>query len=155
MISLPRVSFGAVSAVVTSIGLIVGFGAADISKPTIIAGLLIVGLADNLTNSLSIHIYQESEQLEQHAAFVATLSNFVTRLVISLSFVVLVIAFSSANALLASLGWGVVLLTGLTWFVAKGRNANVPTEIAKHLTVAAGVVAVSRTIGTFINVYTQ
>lgn len=83
MISLPRVSFGAVSAVVTSIGLIVGFGAADISKPTIIAGLLIVGLADNLTNSLSIHIYQESERLEQHAAFVATLSNFVTRLVIS------------------------------------------------------------------------
>jgi hypothetical protein len=49
-------------------------------EPTIIAGLLIVGLADNVTDSLSIHIYQESERLEQHAAFRATISNFATRL---------------------------------------------------------------------------
>lgn len=47
---LPTVSFGAVSAIVTSMGLIIGFGAAGISKPTIVAGLLIVGLADNLTD---------------------------------------------------------------------------------------------------------
>ena len=60
---LPTVSFGAVSAIVTSMGLIIGFGAAGISKPTIVAGLLIVGLADNLTDSLSIHIYQESEMI--------------------------------------------------------------------------------------------
>jgi hypothetical protein len=73
---LPTMSFGAVSAIVTSIGLIIGFGAAGISKSTIIAGLLIFGLADNLTDSLSIHIYQESEKLEEHAAFKATLSNF-------------------------------------------------------------------------------
>lgn len=56
---LPTVSFGAVSAIVTSIGLIIGFGAAGIPRPTIVAGLLIVGLADNLTDSLSMHIYQE------------------------------------------------------------------------------------------------
>ena len=60
---LPTISFGAVSAIVTSVGLIIGFGAAGISKPTIIAGLLINGFADNLTISLSIHIYQESEKL--------------------------------------------------------------------------------------------
>jgi hypothetical protein len=33
---LPTVSFGAVSAIVTSIGLIIGFGAAGISKSTIL-----------------------------------------------------------------------------------------------------------------------
>ena len=72
---LPAVSFGAASAIVTSMGVIIGFGAASISKPTIIAGLLIVGFADNVTDSLSIHIYQESERLEQHAAFRATMGN--------------------------------------------------------------------------------
>jgi hypothetical protein len=102
---LPTVSFGAVSAIVTSIGLIIGFGAAGISKPTIIAGLLIVGLADNLTDSLSIHIYQESENLEERAAFKATLGTFLIRLVISLSFVMLVLAFSSVNSILASSVW--------------------------------------------------
>ena len=91
------VSFGATAAIVTSMGLIIGFGAAGIARPTIIAGLLVVGLADNLTDSLSIHIYQEAERLEPRAAFHATLGNFATRLLISLSFVVLVLAFTSAS----------------------------------------------------------
>jgi hypothetical protein len=150
VLRLPTVSFGAVSAIVTSIGLIIGFGAAGISKTTIIAGLLIVGVADNLTDSLSIHIYQESEKLEEHAAFGSTLGNFGTRLLISLSFVALVLVFSNTNAVLASLLWGGSLLTGLTWLVAESRGANVTAEIFKHLAVAVVVIAVSRAIGTLI-----
>lgn len=149
----PTVSFGATSAIVTSMGMIIGFGAAGISKPTIIAGLLIVGLADNLTDSLSIHIYQESERLEERAAFRATIGNFVTRLLISLSFVVLVLSLSAGNIVLACLLWGILLLTSLTWFVARHRNANVLIEITKHVTVAAAVIAVSRFIGTFVSAY--
>jgi hypothetical protein len=154
-LKLPAVSFGAASAIVTSMGMIIGFGAASISKSTIIAGLLVVGLADNVTDSLSIHIYQESERLEQKAAFRATIGNFATRFVISLSFMVLVFAFSSTNMLLACLGWGVLLLVSLTWFVAKNRNANVFTEVFKHLTVAAAVIAASLATGTFISSYVQ
>jgi hypothetical protein len=151
---LPTVSFGAVSAIVTSVGLIIGFGAAGISKPAIVAGLSTVGLADNLTDSLSIHIYQESEKLEEHSALRSTLGNFATRFVISLSFVILVLAFSSWNAaVLMSAAWRVALLTGLTWLVAKNRGANVIAEIIKHMTVAALVIAVSRMIGMFISTY--
>jgi hypothetical protein len=145
------VSFGAVSAIVTSTGLIIGFGAAGISKPTIIAGLLIVGLADNLTDSLSIHVYQESEKLEERPAFKATVSNFVTRLLISLSFVIFVLIFSSAVAVFASLAWGIALLTALSWLVARSRGANVTTEVLKHIAVAAVVIAASRAIGIFIS----
>ncbi len=152
---LTTISFGAVSAIVTSIGLIIGFGAAGITKPTIIAGLLVVGLADNLTDSLSIHIYQESEWLEQRTAFRATLGNFATRLIISLSFILLILAFSSVNAVLASLAWGIVLLASLTWLVARNRKANVTAELFKHLTVAAVVIAASYATGTLINAYLQ
>jgi len=150
---LPLVSFGAASAIVTSMGIIVGFGAASISKPTIIAGLLVVGLADNVTDSLSIHIYQESEKLEQQAAFRATVGNFATRLIISLSFVLLVLTFSNLKMLSVCLIWGVLLLAGLTWFVAKNRSANVVTEVLKHLAVAAVVIAASLATGTFITSY--
>jgi hypothetical protein len=152
---LPAVSFGAASAIVTSMGTIIGFGAASISKPTIIAGLLIVGIADNATDSLSIHIYQESEKLEQHAAFRAMIGNFATRLIISLSFIALVFSFSSTKLLLACLVWGVLLLAGLTWFVAVNRNANVLAEVLKHLTVAAAVIAASLATGAFISIYVQ
>ena len=152
VLRLPTVSFGAVSAIVTSIGLIVGLGTAGISTPTIIGGLLIVGLADNLTDSLSIHVYQESEKLEQQAAFEATISNFIIRLLISISFVIITLAFSSSIAVFVSLAWGTALLTGLTWLVAKSRGANVTTEVLKHLAVAAVVIVASRAIGVLINV---
>jgi hypothetical protein len=152
---LTTVSFGATSAIVTSIGLIIGFAAAGIAKPTIIAGLLVVGLADNLTDSLSIHIYQEAERLEPHAAFRATLGNFAARLLISLSFVLLVLAFSSATILATCLAWGLVLLAGLTWLVARHRGADVLPELCKHLGMAALVIAASDAIGTLIKTYLQ
>jgi hypothetical protein len=152
-VRLPTVSFGAVSAIVTSVGLIVGFGAAGISKATVVAGLLIVGIADNLTDSLSIHVYQESERLEEHAAFRATLGNFMTRLVISLSFVALVLQSSNDNTVWLALLWGGSLLIGLTWIVAKRRGTNVTVEVLKHLAVATVVIVVSRVIGTFISTH--
>lgn len=152
---LPSVSFGAASAIVTSMGMIVGFGAASVARPTIIAALLIVGLADNVTDSLSIHIYQESENLEQQAAFRATMGNLATRFIISLSFVVLVLIFLGGTMILVCLIWGVLLLATLTWFVAKNRNANAVTEVFKHLAVAAVVIAASLVTGTFITTYIQ
>jgi hypothetical protein len=150
---LPSVSFGAVSAIVTSIGVIAGFGAAGIPKSTIVGSLLIVGVADNLTDSLSIHIYQESENLEKQAAFRSTVGNFVTRLLISMSFIIPVLALSDMRSVIVALAWGITLLTGLTWLVATSRGANAMTEIAKHLLVAVVVIAVSRLIGLGISSY--
>jgi VIT1/CCC1 family predicted Fe2+/Mn2+ transporter len=149
-IRLTRISFGGASAIVTSTGLIVGFSAAAIAKPAIIAGLLIVGLADNVTDALSIHIYQESEKLAARSAFVATLSNFATRIVICLSFVLLVAVLPSAYVFFAALAWGLFLLGGLTWLVARARGANVMLEICKHVGVAVAVILLSREIGAFI-----
>jgi hypothetical protein len=83
------------------------------------------------------------------------LGNFSTRLFISLSFVILAIVFSSVNAIAASLTWGTLLLTGLTWLVARSREASVLGEIVRHLAVAAVVIAVSRATGTLIATYVQ
>jgi hypothetical protein len=51
-------SFGCTAAIVTSLALIVGLDAARATKAAIVSGLLIVALADNLTDALSMHIYQ-------------------------------------------------------------------------------------------------
>jgi VIT1/CCC1 family predicted Fe2+/Mn2+ transporter len=131
-------------------GLIVGFGAASASRATIVGGLLIIALADNITDSLSIHIYQESERLESRSAFRTTLSNFVTRLAVSMSFVLVVLALPLGHALVVALAWGLLLLGTLTWLVARSRGANVVLELCKHLGAAVMVIGVSRIIGTLI-----
>jgi vacuolar iron transporter family protein len=95
---------------VTSVGLIVGFGAASVSKAAVLSGLLIIALADNLSDSLSIHIYQESENLEARTAFRATVTNFVARLLVALSFVGIVLALPGRTATAVATGWGLLLL---------------------------------------------
>ena len=145
-----NVSFGVTAAIVTSMGLVVGLDAATAAKATILSGLLVVAIADNLTDSLSIHIYQESEQLESRTAFHATVTNFGTRLGLSLSFVLLVAILPVEVAVIASIVWGSLLLAVLTCLVARARKLPVVREVAKHLAVAAVVMLASKTIGSIL-----
>ena len=91
MIKPTRISFGGTAAIVTSMALIAGLDAAHAGRATMVSALLIAAVADNLTDSLSVHTYQESERLEQREAFVGTLTNFATRFIVCLSFVLIVV----------------------------------------------------------------
>ena len=82
-----RISYRGTAAIVTSMALITGLNAAGTGKATLITALLIIALAGNITDSLSIPIYQKSERLEEREAFIGTLSSFTARLLGSLSFV--------------------------------------------------------------------
>lgn len=148
-IRLNRYSFGSTSAIVTGVGLIVGIGA-DASRAVIVSGLLIIALADNVSDSLSIHIYQESEHLEGRASFRATLTNFATRVVVAFTFVALVLALPARMLALASVAWGMALLAGLSFALARSRRVRVLPEVMKHLLIAAVVIAVSKGIGALI-----
>ena len=144
------ISFGGTAAIVTSMGLILGLDAATSSQRTIVSSLLIVALADNLTDSLSVHVYQEAERLESHQAFMATAANFVTRLLASLSFVALVIVTPRVLLIMVAGLWGFLLLTLLTYRLARARGANVGQEIMRHFAVAATVLLINRLLGTWI-----
>ncbi|HUL46659.1 MAG TPA: hypothetical protein VLV25_06145 [Steroidobacteraceae bacterium] len=88
---LQHISFGGPAAIVTSTGVIVGLRTATMGKAAIAGGLLILALADNLTDSLGLHIYQESVKPPPREAFLTTVANFVTRLLLASSFVALAV----------------------------------------------------------------
>jgi len=143
-------SFGGSAAVVTSMALIVGLDAASATRATVVSGLLIVALADNLTDSLSIHLYQEAERLEERRAFRATVLNFGVRLLVSLTFVGIVLALPPTAAVVAAAAWGLGLLVALTAVLARGRGVPVAPEVAKHVAAAVLAAALSRFIGVLI-----
>jgi VIT1/CCC1 family predicted Fe2+/Mn2+ transporter len=151
MLRTNRISLGSTAAIVTGMALIVGLDAVDASKKTMISALLIAALADNLTDSLSIHIYQESEHMAQREALRGTLSNFAARLGLGLSFAGLVALLPLPLAPAAALGWGMVLLAVLSWVLARERRVSPVPEVARHVVVAALVIFVSRVIGNWIN----
>lgn len=149
--ALRRISFGGTAALVTSMGVIVGLNAATAHRSAIIGSLLIIALADNLTDSLGVHVYQESERLAEREAFRTTVANFATRLLVSLSFVaVVLLAPTSVGAILLSLGWGFLLLAVLSYLLARAREVDPVREICKHCAVAVAVIALSGAIGTWI-----
>ena len=128
----PRtVSFGNTAAIVTSMGLIVGLDAATAKSAAVVGSLLLAGLADNATDSLSVHIYQESERLPERQAFRTTLINFAARFSLSLSFALLF-----------------VLL--LSYLVARTRSVSAFGEIWKHGAVAVVVILISKAVGVWI-----
>ena len=122
-----------------------------VQRAAIIGSLLIVALADNLTDSLGVHVYQESERLAENEAFRTTVANFATRLLVSLSFVAIVVLIPTAvGAIITSLAWGLLLLAGLSHQLAKARGVTPLSEICKHCAVATIVIALSAAIGTWI-----
>lgn len=146
-------SFGGTAAIVTSMGVIVGFSASTVAKGPIVSSLLIVALADNISDSLSIHVYQESENLDRKAAFRATLTNFAARLVVSLTFVGLVLVLPRNLLAGASLSWGMLLLASLSVVLARTRKVSAWREVGKHLLIAVIVVVVSRVSAALILAY--
>ena len=149
-LQINRFSFGGTAGVVAGMALVVGLGAAAVPKSVIVSSLLIIALADNLTDSLSIHIYQESERLPPGEAFLATATNFASRLLVSLSFVLLVLALPVRWTVAAALAWGLFLLGLLSWIIARQRGVRAIPEVAKHLFVALVVIVIAEFIGEWI-----
>jgi len=150
MLDLKSVSFGSPAAIVTTMGLIVGLDSATATKTAVVGGLLIVAVADNLTDSLSVHIYQEAERLAERQAFRTTVSNYVARLIVSATFAALFVALPTSVAVYACLIWGFFLLSGLSYLLAKARHARALSEILKHAGVAVVVIALSKGIGLLV-----
>ena len=98
-------------------------------------------------------MYQESERFEQKDAFIGTLTNFGTRLVVCLSFVMIVVLIPGRLAVLSGIIWGLALLASLTCLLARHRKVSALSEVAKHLGVALIVIAVSRAVGRWIARY--
>lgn len=150
MFKTSRISYGGTAAVVTSTALISGLSVADATKPVIVTSLLIAAFADNLTDALSIHIFQESEQLDQKEAFIGTITNFLTRLLLCVSFVLLVGVFPLEQASKVAIAWGMLLLATLTYFVARERKVKPLLEVVKHMVVASAVILASLVIGHWV-----
>jgi len=145
-----RFSFGATAAIITNLGLIAGLRTGVHAKISIIGAMLVIALADNISDSVGIHIYQESECLDIRETWVSTLTNFLTRVLVSLTFIFLVFFLPLKLAVWFSLIWGLLLLGFMSYKIAKDRGVNHYTAILEHVGIALLVILASNYAGKFI-----
>ncbi|MFC1657986.1 hypothetical protein ACFL1D_01225 [Candidatus Omnitrophota bacterium] len=150
------VSFGMTSGVITSLGMIVGLNSATSSRLVVITGIIIMAIADGLSDAAGVHISEESElekgiaKHTQKEIWVATIFTFLSKLIFTLTFAVPFLLFSLNTAVLTAIIWGILLLIVLNFVIARIKQENALMLILEHVFLALCVVAISHYVGYFV-----
>jgi len=146
-IAQSKFSFGATSAIISNLGLITGLRSLDHAKVSIIGGILVIAIADNISDSFGIHMFRESECLTTKEVWFSTFTNFLTRFSVSLSFIPLIIFLPLKAAVITSLLWGLLILSILSYFIARREKRSPLWIISEHLIIAVAVIFASSLAG--------
>jgi len=150
MTHLTKISFGITSAIVTSLAFIVSLSGNIEPRMPIIGSLLVFAVADNISDSLGIHIFQESDLKKTGTVNTSTISNFLARFLVILSFVMVVYLFPIQPAVIISVVLGISMLMALTYLIAVERETKPLPAMIQHLAIAALVVIASLVLRTWI-----
>jgi VIT1/CCC1 family predicted Fe2+/Mn2+ transporter len=150
MSHLTKFSFGATSAIITCLALIIGLSKSANPKLSIVASLLVIAIADNISDSLGIHIYQESDLKKSEVVRANTFFNFLTRFFVILIFILLVVFLPTGYAIIFSIIWGISLLIVLSYSIAKEQKVNPYKAIFEHVAVAVVIIFVSNFLSEWI-----
>jgi len=146
---LTRFSFGATSAIITCLAFVISLSKID--NPNLIIGsLLVIAIADNISDSLGIHIYQESDLKKSEIVRSSTFFNFLTRFLVILIFILFVKFLPITYAIIFSIVWGLSLLLVLSYLIAKEQNVNPYSAIFWHISIAILVIIASNFLSGWI-----
>lgn len=144
--------FGTTSGVITTCGLLTGLAAGTRSLPAVLGGILVIAVADSLSDALGIHLAEESAPgSHQRHVWVATLSTFLAKLLVSASFAVPVALLPLARGVPAALLWGALLLTLLSWQLARIQAKPPLPIILEHLLIGVIVIGLSHGVGLLVH----
>ena len=145
-------SFGLTSGVITALGLMVGVYSSTSSTVAVLASLLTIAIADAMSDALGIHISEENENIHTSAEiWVATLTTFMAKFIISLSFVVALFIFPIKTAVLVNIAWGSFLMVAYNYWVGEKQEENTWSVIIEHLVIAFVVIAITYFVGQWLN----
>lgn len=144
-------SFGLTSGIITTLGLMVGLNSATHSRLAVIGGIIIIAVADALSDALGIHVSEESENHATQSIWEATTATFFSKLFFALTFIIPVLLFQLSTAIAVSVVYGLSLLTILSYYIAKKRNKEPLNAILEHLLIAVIVIIATHYIGDWVS----
>lgn len=148
------ISFGLTSAVITTLGLMVGLHSGTHSRLAVIGGVLTIAFADALSDALGIHMSEESEcNHTSREIWLSTTATFLSKLGFALTFLAPLLLLELQDAIAANVAWGFLLLALLSYKFARDRGESFPKIASEHLTAAAAVIIIAHFIGELVSAY--
>jgi len=135
-------SFGTTSAIMTGLGIVIGLSGAANSM-TIITSLLIIAIADNISDSFGMHIYKESQCSTKKDVKETTFGNFIARLITTAIFIFFVIVFPTNLAVIFSVIFSLFSIIWISYSISLHQGKKPYLPILKHLFIAIIVMITS------------
>jgi VIT1/CCC1 family predicted Fe2+/Mn2+ transporter len=144
-------SFGLTSAIITTLGLMVGLHSGTRSKLVVISGILIIAIADAFSDALGIHMSEESENTHStKEIWESTIATFVAKFVFTSTFIIPLLLFPLNTAIVVSILYGLVLLSLFSFYMAREQGEKLWKVIAEHLVIAVIVIILTHYVGEWV-----
>lgn len=144
--------FGLTSAVITTLGLMVGLHSFSGSKTVVLGGILTIAIADAFSDALGIHVSEEAENAHtDKEIWESTLVTFAAKFLFGLTFLGPVLIFDLSTAIIVSTAWGILILALLSRTIASSTNERTWKVASEHVTIAVIVVLLAHYIGDVIS----
>ncbi len=145
-------SFGLTSGIITTLGLIVGLYSSTNDRLVVIGGIITIAIADALSDSLGIHISEESECVHTvKEIWESTLATFFSKFVFSSSFLLPVVFCDLLVAIYISVIWGFSLIAVFSYLCATQQNKSPWEAIVEHLSIGTVVIVVTFLVGRWVS----
>ena len=145
------IAFGLTSAIITTLGLMVGLHSGTHSRVVVLGGILTIAIADAFSDALGIHVSEEAENV--HTAkqiWVATAATFLTKFLFALTFAAPVLILPLSTAILVSLIWGMSILAILSYAMAKSQGEAPWKIVGEHILIALVVIGITHLVGDWV-----
>lgn len=145
------VSFGLTSAVITSLGLIVGLHSGTHSRMVVLGGLLSIAVADAFSDALGIHVSEESKQAtDANHVWLSTAVTLLSKFFFALTFAVPILLLPLYTAVVVSVVWGISALAALSYFIARLQDESPWKSVAEHVLIGIAVIAITHWVGSWV-----
>ncbi len=143
-------AFGLTSAIITTLGLMVGLESGTKSKLVVAGGIITIAIADAFSDALGIHVSEESKNGQSQDVWEATLVTFLTKFFFALTFIIPLVFFALPLAVIINIIWGIAVLGALSFVVARSRGEKPFYIIFEHIVIAVIVIIVTYYVGRWV-----
>ena len=145
------ITFGLTSAVITTLGLMIGLHAGTHSRVVVLGGILTIAIADAFSDALGIHVAEEARSdTSARDVWEATIATFAAKFLFALTFAVPILLLPLGSAVWISFGWGMLALAVLSWLIARTQGEAPWRVVGEHLLIALVVIAVTHQVGRWV-----
>lgn len=146
--------FGSTSAIISTLGIIVGVGMATSSKLSVVSAIVVMAVADGLSDAMGIHLVEESKnKYTSKQVWLSTIFTFMGVCTFSLIFVIPILLFSFPTDILISIFLGLGILSLSSFYIAKAQNKNPLKIIIEHDLLAVLVIIISYYLGILLKFF--